>query len=183
VPRENVPQFYYPAGKPVDKEEIKRAEVAMDKWFESIGKDKQQVKLDDMDQFCTEVTRIPKIFKKMIFQMILKKERMDEKSESIPKQTIATFYKKEFESLSEKKRTFKVISGLEKDHIAPDDFKPLFRHLLDTHPGLEFLQATPEFQDRYADTVVMRIFFHVDHNDDGKITWRDFKLSNLNETF
>ena len=136
-----------------------------------------------MDQFCTEVTRIPKIFKKMIFQMILKKESMDEKTESIPKQTIATFYKREFETLSEKRRTFKVITGLEKNHIVPDDFKPLFRHLLDTHPGLEFLQATPEFQDRYADTVVMRIFFHVDHNDDGRITWRDSKLSNLNETF
>ena len=29
----------------------------------------------------------------------------------------------------------------------------------------------------------MRIFFHVDANDDEKITWRDFKLSNLMETF
>lgn len=56
-----------------------------------------------------------------------------------------------------------------------EDFKPLFRQLLDTHPGLEFLQATPEFQDRYADTVVMRIFYMVDSNDDGKITYRDFK--------
>ena len=64
-----------------------------------------------------------------------------------------------------------------------EDFKPLFKHLLDTHPGLEFLQATPEFQDRYADTVVMRIFFILDSNDDGKITWRDFKLSNLFDVF
>jgi serine/threonine-protein phosphatase 2A regulatory subunit B'' len=51
--------------------------------------------------------------------------------------------------------------------------------LLATHPGLEFLQATPEFQDRYADTVIMRIFFSLDVNDDGKITYRDFKNSNL----
>ena len=51
--------------------------------------------------------------------------------------------------------------------------------MLATHPGLEFLQATPEFQDRYADTVIMRIFFSLDVNDDGKITYRDFKNSNL----
>jgi len=63
------------------------------------------------------------------------------------------------------------------------DFKALFKNLLETHPGLEFLQATPEFQERYADTVVMRIFFSLDSNDDGKITWRDFKNSNLLETF
>jgi len=25
------------------------------------------------------------------------------------------------------------------------DFKSLFKYLLDSHPGLEFLQATPEF--------------------------------------
>lgn len=41
-------------------------------------------------------------------------------------------------------KTFSVIGG-DKKYIAPDDFKPLFRYLLDTHPGLEFLQATPEF--------------------------------------
>ena len=92
------------------------------------------------------------------------------------------FFKNEFEGKTAAYRTFKVIAG-SKNYIAPDDFKPLFRYLLDTHPGLEFLQATPEFQDRYADTVVMRIFFSVDSNDDDKISWRDFKLSNLMDTF
>ena len=29
----------------------------------------------------------------------------------------------------------------------------------------------------------MRIFFTLDSNDDGKISWRDFKNSNLMETF
>mmetsp|Transcript_11823 Transcript_11823/g.19990 ORF Transcript_11823/g.19990 Transcript_11823/m.19990 type:complete len:82 (+) Transcript_11823:1315-1560(+) len=74
------------------------------------------------------------------------------------------------------KRVFKILSTCkDKSAIVPNDFKPLFKHLLESHPGLEFLQATPEFQDRYADTVVMRIFFTLDSNDDGRITWRDFK--------
>ena len=47
----------------------------------------------------------------------------------------------------------------------------MMKTLLDTHPGLEFLQATPEFQDRYADTVVMRIFYKIDMNDDGRINF------------
>ena len=50
---------------------------------------------------------------------------------------------------------------------------------MEVHPGLEFLKATPEFQDRYSDTVVQRIFYVVDRNDDGKISRRDFKHSNL----
>lgn len=78
---------------------------------------------------------------------------------------------------------FRVVVGTGNDYITAEDFKPLFRQLLDTHPGLEFLQQTPEFQDRYADTVVMRIFYMVDANDDGKITFRDFKRSNLKDVF
>lgn len=30
------------------------------------------------------------------------------------------------------------------------DFKPVLLELLTTHPGLEFLQSTPEFQERYG---------------------------------
>ena len=43
--------------------------------------------------------------------------------------------------------------------IEKADFKNLFKHLLTKHPGLEFLQATPEFQERYQDTVIMRVFY------------------------
>jgi len=51
--------------------------------------------------------------------------------------------------------------------------------LLDTHPGLEFLKATPEFQERYAETVIIRIFFMVNRQDNGRISWKEFKKSNL----
>ena len=55
------------------------------------------------------------------------------------------FWKKEFEKVDVKKRMFKLIAKLDAEVIIAEDFKPLFRQLLDTHPGLEFLQATPEF--------------------------------------
>ena len=47
----------------------------------------------------------------------------------------------------------------------------MMKILLEKHPGLDFLKATPEFQDRYSDTVVMRIFFSLDQNDDGRISY------------
>ena len=34
-------------------------------------------------------------------------------------------------------------------HVAPDDLKSMMAGILLSHPGLEFLQETPEFQDRY----------------------------------
>lgn len=78
---------------------------------------------------------------------------------------------------------FNIMAKQDSEYITTEDFKPIMKTLLDSHPGLEFLQATPEFQDRYADTVVMRFFYLVDSNDDGKITYRDFKRSNLKDVF
>jgi serine/threonine-protein phosphatase 2A regulatory subunit B'' len=46
--------------------------------------------------------------------------------------------------------------------IVPADFMPFLEELLAFHPGLAFLEATPEFQEKYARTVVARIFFHID---------------------
>lgn len=96
---------------------------------------------------------------------------------------MVNFWKREFEQLPENERVFRLLCQPAVPYIVSADFKALFSYLLSSHPGLEFLQATPEFQDRYADTVVMRIFFILDSNDDGKITWRDFKNSNLMDTF
>merc|ERR1719456_791246 len=37
------------------------------------------------------------------------------------------------------------------------------------HPGLDFLSGTTEFQDRYSDTVISRIFYLYDRKDMGRI--------------
>lgn len=100
--------------------------------------------------------------------------------ESLSKVGFLQFWKdSNFQLMNPKRRLFDIIAKHKCEYITSDDFKPLLNHLLSNHPGLEFLKATPEFQDRYADTVVMRIFFCLDVNDDGRITYRDFKNSNL----
>jgi serine/threonine-protein phosphatase 2A regulatory subunit B'' len=48
-------------------------------------------------------------------------------------------------ALDPKRRLFNLIAKPGQSHLVQEDFKPLFKHLLATHPGLEFLQATPEF--------------------------------------
>ena len=139
--------------------------------------------IDNFEPIVEKVCEIPKILKRQLFERIKVIEKLDEKAEKIPKQSVINFWKKHFEHESIGKRVFKLFAQPDTSYIVPDDFKSLFKNLLETHPGLEFLQATPEFQERYADTVVMRIFFTLDTNDDSRITWRDFKNSNLLETF
>jgi len=42
------------------------------------------------------------------------------------------------------------------NYLTQDDFKPVLKELLATHPGLEFLQGTPEFQERYGNSCYPR---------------------------
>ena len=39
------------------------------------------------------------------------------------------------------------------------DLQPLMECILLFHPGLEFLKETAEFQKKYAETVIYRIFY------------------------
>ncbi|KAK8945864.1 hypothetical protein KSP40_PGU000770 [Platanthera guangdongensis] len=46
---------------------------------------------------------------------------------------------------------FTIMKQPDRKYLTQEDFKPLLRELLSSHPGLEFLQNTPEFQDRYGE--------------------------------
>lgn len=82
-----------------------------------------------------EVCKLPKFFSGALF------DRIDSaKVGKINKQHFVHFYKKEFEKTDAKRRMFKIIAKPGSDVIVAEDFKPLFKQLLDTHPGLEFLQ-------------------------------------------
>lgn len=66
---------------------------------------------------------------------------------------------------------------VKKDHnnwIEREDFAVFLLAILLLHPGLDFLRETKEFQERYADTVISRIFYVYDRKDMGRIY-----LSNL----
>jgi len=64
---------------------------------------------------------------------------------------------------------FFVVKKEHNDWIEREDFSIFLTAILLTHPGLDFLRETQEFQDRYADTVISRIFFVYDRKDVGRI--------------
>eukprot|EP01113_Clastostelium_recurvatum_P039793 TRINITY_DN6113_c0_g1_i3.p1 TRINITY_DN6113_c0_g1~~TRINITY_DN6113_c0_g1_i3.p1 ORF type:complete len:601 (-),score=145.46 TRINITY_DN6113_c0_g1_i3:42-1844(-) len=68
-----------------------------------------------------------------------------------------------------------------RDYLIPSDFRPFMRVLLDTHPGLDFLRATPEFQERYTETVIVRIFFHMNRRIKGRLTVEEMQKARFVE--
>lgn len=61
------------------------------------------------------------------------------------------------------------------------DFEPLLRGVVDHHPSLEFLADHPEFQDRYMETVIYRIFYSLNRSGSGRLSRRELKRSDLLE--
>ncbi|KAF9605694.1 hypothetical protein IFM89_018037 [Coptis chinensis] len=74
---------------------------------------------------------------------------------------------------------FTILKQPDCNYLTQDDFKPVLEELLATHPGLEFLETTPEFQERYAETVIYRIFYHLSKSGSGHLTLRELKRGNL----
>ncbi|CAK7341145.1 unnamed protein product [Dovyalis caffra] len=74
---------------------------------------------------------------------------------------------------------FTILKQPDLKYLTQEDFKPVLRELLATHPGLEFLQSTPEFQERYAETVIYRIFYYINRSGDGHLSLRELKRGNL----
>lgn len=68
------------------------------------------------------------------------------------------------------------------DFLTTGDFADMLECLLNTHRGLSFLANTPEFQMRYAETVVERIFFSCTQAHNRRLTLRDIKYSGLLDT-
>lgn len=73
-----------------------------------------------------------------------------------------TFWVNEIEPYSPTERLFYLVKQRWNQYIEPIDFMPFLEELLAYHPGLAFLENTPEFQEKYARTVTCRIFFEAD---------------------
>ena len=74
-------------------------------------------------------------------------DRIDSgKTGKITKPGFLLFWKKDYQHADINRRIFKLLAKPEtQDVILAEDIKPMMKQLLESHPGLEFLQATPEF--------------------------------------
>ncbi|KAL7517074.1 hypothetical protein ACHAWX_002038 [Stephanocyclus meneghinianus] len=93
------------------------------------------------------------------------------------------YWKKEMAPYDKNERFFRLLKRPDVEYITRDDFFPYIKELLNDHPGLEFLSNHAEFQDKYAVTVITRIFYSVNLCHSGRITSRQIRKSNLLSVF
>ena len=108
---------------------------------------RRDLKAKELRPLCTKLLKIPIYFAELIIARIGKDNYVDQ-------ETFKNFFKFTMYHKEPAKRSFWLIDQGEKGYLTGDDCWPLLRSILDQHPGLEFLKATPEFQDKYASTVI-----------------------------
>jgi serine/threonine-protein phosphatase 2A regulatory subunit B'' len=86
-----------------------------------------------------------------------------------------------FASSSSEKRFFDILRSEDCDFITHEDLRPVILGIIVSHPGLVFLKGASEFQDRYAETVIYRMFYLLNPTGAKLLSLRDIKRGKLLE--
>lgn len=147
---------------------------------------RRYVTVESFVRITKEVCRFPSFFNLPLYQRILlhwNQQQQAAPMEVVTFEMLENYWRAEMEPYDASDRFFRLVKQPDVNYIVRDDFLPFIKALLNDHPGLEFLSSHAEFQEKYALTVITRIFYSVNRCHSGKITSRQIRRSDLLDAF
>ncbi|KAL0797326.1 hypothetical protein Bca101_052500 [Brassica carinata] len=170
--QELIPQFYFLHGRPPAKELKEQCISMVDHFFSNYI---DGLHVDEFKSVTKEVCKLPSFLSSALFRKI------DPNCTGLV--TRDAFIKYWIDgnmlTMDTASQIYNILRQQECKYLRQADFKPFLDELLATHPGLEFLKTTCEFQERYAETVIYRIFYYINRSGTGCLTLRELKRGNL----
>ncbi|CAL1545343.1 unnamed protein product, partial [Lymnaea stagnalis] len=169
----HIPQFYFPTGRPggggAEMEAILQRVAQEFAAFEGGKAYKQQMAA------VTKACGFPLYWKILLFRAA-----GGTKDGFITYQSISLLIKKLFQTCYDDAAKFmRMATKPGSTTLEFEDFEPLVQDVVETHPGLTFLQDAPEFHSRYVTTVISRVMFCVNRSWSGRITLPELRKSNF----
>lgn len=172
---EKIPQFYFPAGRPVPENVEAEHLQQLDALFQGYP---AGLPAKEFVKVVKEVVDLPGFAAYPLFSKL----KSDAAGGVITREAFDDWWKSK--CIAPRDRISRLFEILHKDSstsLVHADFEPLLRAVVDHHPSLEFLADHPEFQDRYMETVIYRVFYTLNRSGSGKLSRRELKRSDLLE--
>ncbi|KAF6241961.1 hypothetical protein COO60DRAFT_1607887 [Scenedesmus sp. NREL 46B-D3] len=173
-PLARIPQFYFPGGAAPVSEDVRGLfHARVNTLFDPHP---QGLNLEQFSSVVQEVCQLPTILAHPWFERLVSSssERLVSKAAFVE-----WWGSRQLVAAPATRRLWEVLRPDGKHYLTYADFRPLLQAVLQYHPGLEFLADTPEFQARYAETVIYRIFYTINRSGSGRMSYRELRRSDL----
>ncbi|XP_077866197.1 serine/threonine-protein phosphatase 2A regulatory subunit B'' subunit beta-like [Saccoglossus kowalevskii] len=168
----NIPRFYYPFGKPLPQNEI---DDMLYKVREEFGKGNDTKLHKNQMGKVAKTCECPLYWKAPLFKAA--------GGEDATVNSFISMWQKIVQNChDEASRFIQLLAQPGCNYLVSEDFYPVIQDIVDSHPGLQFLQDSPEFHSRYIHTVIARIFYCVNRSWTGRIVANELRRSNLLQT-
>ena len=181
-----IPRFYFPGGhKPVPQEVKAEVMGRIDDFFDCRGGAPCQDHAA-LRPLVLEVLGLPSFFTLPLFKRVVASSAPGEgDAQQCTREAVKRFWEARLCGRDAASSAFECL----RDDPARGGRHSISKHGLTdlvtcvavTHPGLDFLVQTKEFQDRYVETCVYRILYLVNQSDNGLITRKELRRSDLVE--
>ncbi|OUM69060.1 hypothetical protein PIROE2DRAFT_57693 [Piromyces sp. E2] len=152
-----IPRFYFPKGRPLEKNLEKEIEEQLQK-IEELFKSANNNQLNEQEFWkVTEECELPRYISAALFKKVAGEP------DDISQITVS------FNNFKKEKY------GGREDYLLQEDFYIVINDVVQYHPGLEFLSNMPIFQNRYIETVISRLFYNKPRNWNERMTLNEFR--------